>query len=155
MTNAILKKETTITEKGGGMLKRAVSRKTASVTVNKPTETNKTTATVVSRQTASVVIPKKRSSSEAAVAAPLPRRTLSQSLSSTSLASRQAVPRRHAVEEPSESEVPRKKQKVEKKQDWDDLDAIDVNDPQMVSEYVNEIFDYMRELEVRIHSGCD
>jgi len=32
-------------------------------------------------------------------------------------------------------------------QDWEDLDAEDVNDPSMVSEYVNEIFDYMRELE--------
>jgi len=33
-------------------------------------------------------------------------------------------------------------------QDWADLDAEDANDPSMVSEYVNEIFDYMRELEV-------
>jgi len=32
-------------------------------------------------------------------------------------------------------------------QDWEDLDAEDANDPSMVSEYVNEIFDYMRELE--------
>jgi len=32
-------------------------------------------------------------------------------------------------------------------QDWDDLDAEDANDPSMVSEYVNEIFDYMKELE--------
>jgi len=32
-------------------------------------------------------------------------------------------------------------------QDWADLDAEDANDPSMVSEYVNEIFDYMRELE--------
>ena len=28
------------------------------------------------------------------------------------------------------------------------MDAADVNDPFMVAEYVNEIFDYMRELEV-------
>lgn len=33
--------------------------------------------------------------------------------------------------------------------DWDDLDADDVDDPLMVSEYVNEIFDYMKQLEVR------
>ncbi|CAE6406551.1 unnamed protein product [Rhizoctonia solani] len=32
-------------------------------------------------------------------------------------------------------------------QPWDDLDAEDENDPAMVSEYVNEIFSYMRELE--------
>lgn len=31
--------------------------------------------------------------------------------------------------------------------DWDDLDAEDKGDPLMVSEYVNDIFDYMRELE--------
>ena len=33
--------------------------------------------------------------------------------------------------------------------DWEDLDADDVDDPLMVSEYVNEIFDYMKRLEVR------
>lgn len=31
--------------------------------------------------------------------------------------------------------------------DWDDLDAEDKGDPLMVSEYVNDIFDYMRDLE--------
>jgi len=36
-------------------------------------------------------------------------------------------------------------------QDWEDLDAEDANDPSMVSEYVNEIFDYMRELEVSLY----
>jgi len=36
-------------------------------------------------------------------------------------------------------------------QDWEDLDAEDANDPSMVSEYVNEIFDYMRELEVSFY----
>nr|AAC72972.1 cell division cycle protein Cdc13 [Pneumocystis carinii] len=33
-------------------------------------------------------------------------------------------------------------------QDWDDLDADDAHDPLMVSEYVEEIMGYMRELEV-------
>jgi hypothetical protein len=33
-------------------------------------------------------------------------------------------------------------------QNWTDLDAEDKNDPMMVTEYVNEIFDYMRVLEV-------
>ncbi|KAK7202879.1 cyclin domain-containing protein [Myxozyma melibiosi] len=33
--------------------------------------------------------------------------------------------------------------------DWDDLDAEEMDDPTMVAEYVNEIFDYMSELEVR------
>ena len=32
--------------------------------------------------------------------------------------------------------------------DWDDLDAEDHEDPLMVSEYVVEIFSYMRQLEV-------
>lgn len=34
------------------------------------------------------------------------------------------------------------------KRDWDDLDAEDAEDPLMVSEYVVEIFDYMKCLEV-------
>ncbi|KAK9362951.1 cyclin-like protein [Lipomyces starkeyi] len=33
--------------------------------------------------------------------------------------------------------------------DWDDLDADEMDDPTMVAEYVNEIFDYMKELEIR------
>jgi G2/mitotic-specific cyclin 2 len=142
ITNAVLKKETTVGEKNG--VKRGVSRKIAGVTVTKPAE--KTAA----RTTASVVIPKKRPSE---AVAPLPlRRTLTQSLSTTSLAARSTVARRQVEE--SESEAPRKKQKVEKKQDWDDLDAADVHDPSMVSEYVNEIFDYMRELEVHVRRSC-
>lgn len=32
---------------------------------------------------------------------------------------------------------------------WDDLDAEDHDDPIMVSEYVNEIFEYMKTIEVR------
>ena len=35
-----------------------------------------------------------------------------------------------------------------KTQDWDDLDAEDGYDPCMVAEYVVEIFEYMKELEV-------
>jgi G2/mitotic-specific cyclin 1/2 len=33
--------------------------------------------------------------------------------------------------------------------DWEDLDAEDADDPMMVSEYVNEIFDYLKVVEVR------
>ncbi len=32
--------------------------------------------------------------------------------------------------------------------DWEDLDAEDADDPMMVSEYVNEIFDYLKVIEV-------
>ncbi|CAE7203135.1 unnamed protein product [Rhizoctonia solani] len=38
---------------------------------------------------------------------------------------------------------------VGESQPWDDLDAEDENDPAMVSEYVNEIFGYMMELELQ------
>lgn len=34
---------------------------------------------------------------------------------------------------------------------WEDLDAEDNDDPLMVAEYVNEIFDYMKEIEVSSH----
>ncbi|KAJ3103812.1 G2/mitotic-specific cyclin [Phlyctochytrium planicorne] len=37
---------------------------------------------------------------------------------------------------------------IEEEGDWDDLDAADIGDPMMVSEYVVEIFNYMRELEM-------
>ena len=33
---------------------------------------------------------------------------------------------------------------------WDDLDARDADDPLMVSEYISEIFDYMRSAEVSL-----
>ncbi|KDN49079.1 hypothetical protein RSAG8_02432, partial [Rhizoctonia solani AG-8 WAC10335] len=38
---------------------------------------------------------------------------------------------------------------VGESQPWDDLDAEDENDPAMVSEYVNEIVSYMREVELQ------
>lgn len=46
------------------------------------------------------------------------------------------------------------KPKVEERQPakdegWEDLDAEDHDDPLMVTEYVEEIFNYMRKLEVR------
>ena len=34
---------------------------------------------------------------------------------------------------------------------WDDLDAEDADDPLMVSEYIVEIFDCLKEVEVRYH----
>jgi hypothetical protein len=110
---------------------------------------------------ASVVIPKKRPSDAVAPSTKrgsenvAPRRTLKQSTSTSSLAQKgmtRSTSRRRAAE-PADPEVPRKKQKVEPVQDWDDLDAADANDPFMVSEYVNEIFDYMRVLEV-FHPFC-
>jgi hypothetical protein len=39
-------------------------------------------------------------------------------------------------------------------QTWTDLDAEDKHDPMMVTEYVNEIFEYMRVLEVRKSISC-
>ena len=33
---------------------------------------------------------------------------------------------------------------------WDNLDARDADDPLMVSEYISEIFDYMRSAEVSL-----
>lgn len=39
--------------------------------------------------------------------------------------------------------------RVEKPHEWDDLDAEDANDPLMISEYVEEIMQYMRTLEAK------
>lgn len=47
-----------------------------------------------------------------------------------------------------EAETERRRSKKLKIQEWDDLDIDDWNDPLMVSEYVVEIFDYMKKLEV-------
>jgi G2/mitotic-specific cyclin 1/2 len=48
------------------------------------------------------------------------------------------------VQSHSDAAAPEKSQP-----DWEDLDADDVHDPVMVSEYVVEIFEYMRQLELR------
>jgi hypothetical protein len=174
ITNAVLKKPAT--DKTTTVpAKRPISRKPSVVNVKKAaaappmttttTVTTLTSTTVVeskplaSKQNAqmtSVVIPKKRPSEAVAPTTKrgsenvAPRRTLKQSTSTSSLAQKgmtRTTSRRRA-EEPAEPEAPRKKQKVEPVQDWEDLDAADANDPFMVSEYVNEIFDYMRVLEV-------
>jgi len=150
ITNAVLKKET---EKPA--VRRPVSRKPSAVNVKKPAAIeSKPLASKQQQQTSttSVVIPKKRPS-ESTVAAPPLRRTLTQSNSTSSLAQKNnntRVAARRRAEEAPEPEAPRKKQKVEQKPDWEDLDEADTNDPLMVSEYVVEIFDYMRELEVFI-----
>lgn len=51
-----------------------------------------------------------------------------------------------------EHEVPKKfkicDENGEEEYEWENLDAEDINDPFMVSEYVNEIFDYLSHLEV-------
>jgi G2/mitotic-specific cyclin 2 len=135
ITNAVLKKDAEKT-----FTKRPIIRKPSAINVKKSTavESKQTT-------TASVVIPKKRPSETVA-----PRRTLVQSTSISGLVQKTntRVASRRRAEEAPEPEAPRKKQKVEQKPDWDDLDAVDVNDPLMVSDYVVEIFEYMRELEV-------
>lgn len=148
ITNAIVKKE--VPEKPA--IKRPISRKTSAANVKKPAESKPLASKQAVSNNPSVVIPKKRSS-EAVTAAP-PRRTLTQSTSTSSLAqrgnTRVAPARRRADEVSAEPEAPRKKQKVEAppKPDWDDLDAADANDPLMVSDYVVEIFNYLRDLEV-------
>jgi G2/mitotic-specific cyclin 1/2 len=142
VTNAVLKKDT---DKPAA--KRPLSRKPSTVSVPKAIESKPLASKQTTQNTASVVIPKKRPSEAVA-----PRRTLTQSTSSSSLAQKNNAryASRRRPEEVVEPEAPRKKQKVEPKQDWDDLDAADANDPLMVSDYVVEIFDYMRELEVSV-----
>lgn len=158
ITNAVVKRDL---EKPAA--KRPIARKPSTANVKKPVETKPlsskqaggsitsttVTTTTITTTTASAaaVIPKKRPSEALA-----PRRALKQSTSTSSLAQKtnaRVVSRRRA-EEAHEPEVPRKKQKLEQKQDWDDLDSADANDPLMVSEYVVEIFDYMRELEASL-----
>ena len=38
---------------------------------------------------------------------------------------------------------------------WDNLDAVDINDPLMVSEYVQDIFQYLKHIEVRYLVYCE
>jgi G2/mitotic-specific cyclin 2 len=148
ITNAVVKKDT---EKPA--IKRPVSRKPSAGNVKKPAESKPLASKQTIANNPSVVIPKKRSSEAVAAPAP-PRRTLTQSTSTSSLTQKsnaRVAPARRRVDEVSaEPEAPRKKQKVEvsPKPDWDDLDAVDANDPLMVSDYVVEIFNYLKELEV-------
>lgn len=130
-------------EKKEVITKRPISRKPSTL-VSKPNS-----KPLASKQVSapSVVIPKKRPSEAVRPTEAMTRRPLSQSTSSSSLSQKTRVVSRRRAED-SEADAPRKKQKVEQKPDWDDLDAVDVNDTLMVSEYVVEIFDYMRELEV-------
>lgn len=51
--------------------------------------------------------------------------------------------------EPEQEPASTKKMKVEPECSWEDLDAEDADDPLMVSEYVQEIFDYLHELELK------
>jgi len=134
-------------EKKEVITKRPISRKPSTL-VSKP-DSKPDSKPLASKQISapSVVIPKKRPSEAVRPTETMTRRPLSQSTSSSSLAQKNRVVSRRRVEDPG-AEAPRKKQKVEQKPDWDDLDAVDVNDPLMVSEYVVEIFDYMRQLEV-------
>ena len=70
-------------------------------------------------------------------------------------AKEQAEPGGH-VHDIAERELQKHLQDVEREAeadpngpDWEDLDAEDADDPMMVSEYVNEIFDYLKVIEVR------
>jgi G2/mitotic-specific cyclin 2 len=55
------------------------------------------------------------------------------------------------VQEDNEEEVKvEKKVSAEDVEGWDDLDADDIRDPVMVSEYVHDIFDHLKKCEVRI-----
>ena len=152
ITNAVIKKD-----KEKPAVKRPITRKPSAGNAQKPADSKPLPSKQIVTNNSSVVIPKKRSSE--AVAAP-PRRTLAQFTSTSSLAeksnARVAPARRRADEVSAEPEAPRKKQKVEApKPDWDDLDAVDAYDPLMVSDYVVEIFNYLRELEVLSLSNKD
>ena len=150
ITNAVVKNPV---EKP--VAKRPVARKQSSVNEKKVAAT--TSAKPVTSKpittNSSVLVPKKRPSEAVAPTAvvPQPRRTLKQSISTSSMTQKNSsarVPFRRRAEEAAEQEAPRKKQKMEPKQDWDDLDAEEANDPLMVSEYVVDIFDYLRQIEV-------
>ncbi|KAL1924607.1 uncharacterized protein VTP21DRAFT_4261 [Calcarisporiella thermophila] len=53
-----------------------------------------------------------------------------------------------AAREHEQAEELNRRIKRQKSQDWDDLDADDADDPFMVSEYVVDIFEYLRKLEL-------
>lgn len=60
-----------------------------------------------------------------------------------------------AVQAEEEHAVKPEEQEADPQGDeWDDLDAEDADDPLMVSEYVVEIFNYLKEVEVRRYFQC-
>ena len=52
------------------------------------------------------------------------------------------------ADQEEETHVAKKSKVSEEVVEWDDLDADDHSDPLMVSEYVVEIYEYMKVLEV-------
>ena len=52
------------------------------------------------------------------------------------------------TDEESKENISKKESAVSEKK-WDDLDVEDLDDPLMVAEYIKDIVDYMRKLEVR------
>ncbi|SCW01134.1 LAFE_0D05820g1_1 [Lachancea fermentati] len=63
---------------------------------------------------------------------------------------RSDVSKKRPISTVVEQEEPKKFKVCEKgtEYEWEDLDAEDVNDPFMVSEYVNDIFEYLHKLEI-------
>lgn len=50
---------------------------------------------------------------------------------------------------------PHVSKRVKTRVDWEDLDGDDLDDPLMAAEYVVEIFEYMKELEVNLKTYLD
>ncbi|KAN0065938.1 G2/mitotic-specific cyclin [Thecaphora frezii] len=95
-----------------------------------------TTSTAARRTTSSRAT--SATATAAATARPAPSKDAVQQLDADS---------RDAVMEMRESKRI-KTEKPAKDEGWEDLDAEDMDDPLMVAEYVNDIFDYMKELEI-------
>ena len=67
---------------------------------------------------------------------------------------RAASPEDAAVERVDTHEAKRAKTAA-KDEGWEDLDKDDIDDPLMVAEYVEEIFEYMRKIEMRCMPNGD
>lgn len=152
----VLKENTTSKAVAKGRPGRAVTKTTA-------TKTTVTKTTAVATKEKTGVKPRTRSQTrkevkptkaeetvnENSAPAPAPAPSRRSTKRSSSRSRREEASKEEQVQtvaKKAEVEHENKKQKTE---DWEDFDAEDANDPMMVSEYVKEIFEYMKELEVK------
>ena len=135
----------TTTSTAGGVAKKALAKTTTTTTTTAPlrsksTNTNIPVPPVQKRK----VIPKASQETVAEAEPPLKKVAAAAVAPTVVITKDVRAPWAHERVEPVAEEA----EPQQLQQDWDDLDAEDIEDPLMVSEYVAEIFRYLREQEI-------
>lgn len=136
---------------------RRVAGTTASTTSGIPAATSRSTSTSATTASAAVAA---RKGSMVRTASGNSQTGLRRDVATTSVAAAPVVAASRSaklnevqemedkVEAPQAKRLKTEAPKPAKDEGWEDLDAEDAEDPLMVAEYVNDIFEYMKELEI-------